>query len=53
MTIPISSVPSKDTDEERLMDSKSDNIELIIHDNADKISKLFFKSVLKKYQIRL
>ena len=39
LTIAINFISSKDTDEERVMHSKSDNIEIIIHDKADKVMK--------------
>ena len=43
---------SKKTDEERVMHSKSDNIEIIINDKADEIIELF-QSLLSRYQIGL
>ena len=39
LTIAINFISSKDTDEERVMHSKSDNIEIIIHDKADEVMK--------------
>ena len=41
---------SKDTDEERLMHSKSDNIETMVNDKADEVS---FQSRLSRCQIGL
>ena len=34
------------------MHSKSNNIEFMIYDNADEVSKELFGSLLNKYQIR-
>ena len=39
LTIAIDSVSSKNTDEERIMYSKSDNIELAIRNKADEVIK--------------
>ena len=39
LTIAINFISSKDTDEERVMHSKSDNIEIIIPDKADEVMK--------------
>ena len=39
LTIAINFISSKDNDEERLMRSKSDNIEILINDEADKVIK--------------
>ena len=39
LTIAINFISSKDTDEERVMHSKSDNIEVIIHHKADEVMK--------------
>ena len=46
-------ISSKDIDEERVMHSKSDNIEIMIQDKADEIIEKPFESLLKKYQIGL
>ena len=53
MTIAINSISSKDTDEERVMYSKSDNIETMIHDKADEFIKKRFQSLFYRYQIGL
>ena len=37
---------SKDNDEERVMYSKSDNIELIINDKPDEVTQELFQSLL-------
>ena len=39
LTIAINFISSRDTDEERVMHSKSDNIEIIIHSKADEVMK--------------
>ena len=44
---------SKDTDEECVMHSKSDNTETMINDNADEVIEELFKSFLSRYQIGL
>ena len=43
----------KDNDEDRVMHSKSDNIEIVINDEADKIIEKLFLSLLSTYQIGL
>ena len=40
-------------DEECVMHSKSDNIEIMINDEADKVKKEFFDSVKNRYQHNL
>ena len=44
---------SKDNDEECIMHSKSDNIEIIINDKADKFTEELFQSLLFRYQTGL
>ena len=44
---------SKDTDEERLIYSKSDNIEIMTNDKADEVIKGLYESLLSEYQIGL
>ena len=39
-----------DNDEERVMHSKMDNIELMINDEADNVIKEFFNSLKNRYQ---
>ena len=46
-------ISSKDNVEESVMHSKSDNIETMINDKADKVIERLFKSLTKKYQIGL
>ena len=40
---------SKDNDKERIMHSKSDNIEIMINDKVDEITEQFFQ-LLSRYQ---
>ena len=40
---------SKDTDEECIIHSKSDNTEVINYDEPEEISKEFFESPLSRY----
>ena len=42
-----------DNDEERIMHSKSDNIETMINDEADEIIKDLFDSLKNRYQNNL
>ena len=42
LTLAINFVSSKDNDEEKVMHSKSDNIEIMINDEADEIFKRTF-----------
>ena len=51
LTIAISFVSSKDTDEERIIHSKSENIEVKINDEANEVIKELFESLLSRYQI--
>ena len=44
---------SKDTDEKNLMFSKSDNIKIIICDEADQVIEELFQSFFSRYQIGL
>ena len=41
---------SKDTDEERVMHSKSDKIEIMINDEADEVIQEIFNSCKNRYQ---
>ena len=43
----------KDTDKERLMHSKSDNIEIMINDKVDQVIHKLFQSLLSQYQVSL
>ena len=47
LTIASNLISFKDTDEELVMNSKSDNMEVMIYDKADKVIKELFMSVLK------
>ena len=53
ITIAINFISSKDPDEERVMHSKNDNIEIMISEKADKVIEEFFESLLNRYQNRL
>ena len=43
----------KYNDEERIMHSKSDNIEMMSNDKADELKEELFASLLSRYQIGL
>ena len=43
----------RDTDEEHVMHSNSENTEFMIYDNADEVIEELFKSFLNRYQIGL
>ena len=51
LTIEINFISSKDNDEERVMDSKSDNIEFIIYDTVDEVNEELFELFLNRCQI--
>ena len=53
LTIAINFTFSKGVDEERVMHLKSDNIELILYDNASEVVNKFFESLFSRYQICL
>ena len=53
LTIANDFVSSTDSDEDRLMHSKSDNIEVIINDEADQVIKELFHSLGNRYQNNL
>ena len=53
MTIANSFISSIDNDEERVMHSKNDNIEIIISDKEDKAIKELFDSLKNRYQNNL
>ena len=42
LTIAITFISSKNTDEARVMHSQSDNIKFMIYDNADEVIEEFF-----------
>ena len=50
LTISNNFISSIDNDEERIMHSKSDNIEIMINDEADEVIKELFGSLKNKYQ---
>ena len=54
LTITINSFsPEDDNDEEHVMLSKSDNIEIMISDESDEIIKNLFDSLKNRYQNNL
>ena len=53
MAIAINFAYSKDTDEERVMHSKSDNVEILIYDKADEVIQKLFESLLPRYRAAL
>ena len=50
MTIANNFISSIDHDEERVMHSKSDKIEIMINDKADDVVKELFDSLKNRYQ---
>ena len=53
LTIANNFIYSIDNDEEHVMHSKSDNIEIMINDEPDKVIKELFDSLITKYQNNL
>ena len=53
LTIQINFISSKDTAEDRVMYSKSNNIEIMIYNKSDKVIKEILKSLLIRHQIEL
>ena len=53
LTMQINFISSLDPREIRTMDSKSDNVEITMGNEANDIIKEFFKSFLEKYQEKL
>ena len=53
LTIAINFISSKDVDKERVMHSKSNDIEFIPYDNANDVVKELFETLLSRYQIGL
>ena len=51
LTININFISSKDIDEERVMHSKSSNIEFVSYYDASEVVNGFFQSLLSRYQI--
>ena len=49
----INFMSSKENDEEHVMHSKSDNVDIIGHDRADEAIEELFESLLSRYQIGL
>ena len=46
-------IANNDTNEEQIMHSQNDNIEIMLNDKADEVIKELFKSILYRYQIAL
>ena len=53
LTIAINFISSKDVDEDRVIHSKSDNIEFIPYNNVSEVVNELFESLLSRYQIGL
>ena len=53
MTIVINFVSSEENEEERVMHSKSDKIEIMINYRAEEVIEELSQSLLSRYQIRL
>ena len=51
--IAINFIYSKDSDEERVMHSKNNNVEIMINDKADEVIEELFQSPFSRYQIGL
>ena len=49
----ISFISTKDTDKERVIHTKSDNIETMIIDKSDEVIEELFHSLMPRYQIGL
>ena len=49
----IKFISSKDTDEKRVIHSKSYNVEIMIYDKIHEVTKELSESLLKRYQIEL
>ena len=49
--IAINFMSRKENDEKRVINSKGDNIEIMINDKANEIIKERFQSLLSRYQI--
>ena len=49
LTLPINFISTRDNNEERVMNSKSDIKEITINEKADKVIKKRFKSLLNRY----
>ena len=53
LTIASNFISSKDADEERVIHSKSDNIEFMSYDNVNEVVHKLFESLLSVYQVGL
>ena len=50
LTMAVNFVSSKDSDENRTMHTKSNNVEIMMRSGTDEINEELFKSLLQKYQ---
>ena len=53
LIIAINFISSKDVDEERVIRSKSNNIEFMSYDNSNEVFNELFESLISRYQIGL
>ena len=53
LTTEINFMSSKDNDEECVMHSKNDKIEIMVNDKTDEVIEELFKSLHSRYQIGL
>ena len=53
LKISFNFLSSKDTNEEQVMHSKSDNIEVMIYDDTNEVIEKNFELLLSRYQIGL
>ena len=53
LTISINVMSFKENNEERVMHSKSNNLDFMIYNNADEVIQEYFESFLNRYQIGL
>ena len=51
LRIPMNFISSKDNDEEHVIHSKIDNIDIIINDKADEVIEEIFKSLRNRIKI--
>ena len=51
LTIAINFVSSKDTDDEQVMHSGNNNVEVMTYDNANEVIEEIFESLFSRYQI--
>ena len=49
LSITINFISSKDTEEKRVMHSKSENVKIMIYEKADEVIQELFESLLSRY----